>query len=52
MKAYCVSQCVAKYVRLLGMGNDCYDLIDIDREDRAISPEEAVQDVKPFESEG
>ena len=39
------------YMKELGMGNDCYDLIDIDREDRAISPEEAVQDVKPFESE-
>lgn len=40
------------YMKELGMGNDCYDLIDIDREDRAISPKEAVQDVKPFESEG
>ena len=32
----------------LGMGNDCYKLIDIDNGDALITPEEAVKDVVPF----
>lgn len=36
------------YMKELGMGNDRYILIDIDRDDRKIEPKEAVRDVKPF----
>lgn len=37
------------YMKELGMGNDRYQLIDIDNNDEEILPKEAVKDVKPFE---
>lgn len=37
------------YMKELGMGNDRYRLIDIDHEDREITPAEAVKDVVPFQ---
>ncbi|MCD7822150.1 MAG: DUF362 domain-containing protein [Clostridiales bacterium] len=37
------------YMKELGMGNDRYQLIDIDHEDRRISPADAVRDVVPFQ---
>ncbi len=36
------------YMKELGMGNDRYNLIDIDNEDRVITPEQAVEGVVPF----
>jgi hypothetical protein len=36
------------YMKELGMGNDKYQLIDIDHEDQVISPKEAVKGVTPF----
>lgn len=40
------------YMKELGMGNDCYRLIDIDNGDAVISPGDAVKDVVPFKEEG
>ncbi|MDO4615750.1 MAG: DUF362 domain-containing protein [Lachnospiraceae bacterium] len=37
------------YMKELGMGNDLYTLLDIDQDDKKITPAEAVKDVKPFE---
>ncbi|MCD8146738.1 MAG: DUF362 domain-containing protein [Clostridiales bacterium] len=37
------------YMKELGMGNDRYQLIDIDHDDRRISPADAVRDVVPFQ---
>ncbi|MCD8074969.1 MAG: DUF362 domain-containing protein [Lachnospiraceae bacterium] len=39
------------YMKELGMGNDQYILVDIDRMDMEISVEDAVKDVKPFVKE-
>lgn len=36
------------YMKELGMGNDRYTLIDLDHEQKEISPNEAVQGVRPF----
>lgn len=36
------------YMKELKMGNDKYHLIDIDNQDKAITPQEAVKDVVPF----
>lgn len=36
------------YMKELNMGNDRYQLIDIDNEDAVISPEQAVEGVVPF----
>ncbi len=36
------------YMKELGMGNDRYRLLDIDHEERQISPADAVKDLKPF----
>ena len=36
------------YMKELSMGNDRYQLIDIDNEDAAISPEQAIEGVVPF----
>lgn len=36
------------YMKELGMGNDLYHLIDIDHEDAEITPEKAVEGVRPF----
>ena len=36
------------YMKELGMGNDLYDLVDIDNGDALITPAEAVKDVVPF----
>lgn len=36
------------YMKELGMGNDRYQLIDIDHADARITPAEAVKDVVPF----
>lgn len=36
------------YMHELGMGNNRYQLVDIDNDDKVISPEEAVADVVPF----
>ncbi|MBQ7150898.1 MAG: DUF362 domain-containing protein [Synergistaceae bacterium] len=38
------------YMKELGMGNDKYNLIDIDNGDKKISLAEAVKDVKPFKA--
>lgn len=38
------------YMKELGMGNDRYQLIDIDHEDAEIQPEDAVKDVVPFKA--
>lgn len=35
------------YMKELGMGNDRYTLIDLDHEEKIITAQEAVQDVKP-----
>ncbi len=35
------------YMKELGMGNDRYTLIDVDNDDKVITPAEAVKDVKP-----
>ena len=37
------------YMKELGMGNDCYTLIDLDNEEAEIRPADAVRGVKPFE---
>ncbi len=37
------------YMKELGMGNDRYELIDIDNGDERITAEKAVEGVKPFE---
>ncbi|MBQ9419139.1 MAG: DUF362 domain-containing protein [Synergistaceae bacterium] len=37
------------YMKELGMGNDRYKLIDIDNNDKVITPADAVVGVKPFE---
>lgn len=39
------------YMHELNMGNTKYKLIDIDNEDREITREEAVKDLKPFKEE-
>ena len=39
------------YMKELGMGNDRYQLIDIDHDNAVISPAEAVEGVKPFTAE-
>lgn len=39
------------FMKELKMGNDRYQLIDIDNEDREITVKEAVQDVVPFQAE-
>ncbi len=39
------------YMKELRMGNDRYTLVDIDRGDAAITPEDAVKDVIPFGAE-
>ena len=36
------------YMKELGMGNDLYDLVDIDNGDADITPADAVKDVVPF----
>lgn len=36
------------YMKELSMGNDAYRLLDIDHDDREITPAEAVEGVKPF----
>ena len=36
------------YMKELGMGNDCYRLIDIDHGDQELSLSDAVRDVVPF----
>ena len=36
------------YMKELQMGNDCYDLLDIDHDNQAISLADAVKDVVPF----
>lgn len=36
------------YMKELGMGNDRYRLLDIDNDDRRISPKDAVKDLVPF----
>ena len=36
------------YMKELGMGNDLYDLVDVDNGDALITPAEAVKDVVPF----
>ncbi len=36
------------YMKELGMGSDCYRLLDIDNGDAVISPADAVADVVPF----
>ena len=36
------------YMKELGMGNDLYDLIDIDNGDADITTADAVKDVVPF----
>ena len=38
------------YMKELGMGNDRYQLLDIDRDDSRISPADAVRNVVPFPS--
>lgn len=38
------------YMKELGMGHDRYQLIDIDHEDRRITPQEGVAHVVPFQS--
>ena len=35
------------YMKELGMGNDLYDLIDIDRDDKIITPVEATANISP-----
>lgn len=37
------------YMKELGIGNDCYVLIDLDNGGRRMTAEEAVQNLKPFE---
>lgn len=37
------------YMKELGMGSDRYRLVDIDHDDRAITLQEAVEDVVPFQ---
>ena len=39
------------YMKELGMGNDRYILIDIDKGETRISPADAVEGVKPFGTE-
>ena len=39
------------YMKELKMGNDRYQLIDIDQDDKVITPQEAVKDVVPFGKE-
>ena len=39
------------YMKELHMGNDRYHLIDIDQDDKEITPAEAVKDVVPFGAE-
>ncbi len=39
------------YMKELHMGNDRYHLIDIDQDDKEITPAEAVKDVVPFQAE-
>ena len=36
------------YMKEMGMGNDRYDLVDIDNADAVIDTKTAVKDVKPF----
>ena len=36
------------YMKELGMGNDRYELLDIDNDDAQVSPEEITKDLKPF----
>ena len=36
------------YMKELGMGNDRYHLISVDKDDQEITPKEAVANVKPF----
>lgn len=36
------------YMKELGMGNDKYQLLDIDQNDKQITPKDAVKDVVPF----
>ena len=36
------------YMKELGMGNDRYQLIDVDHDDAVITPKDAVKDVVPF----
>ncbi|MCD7778639.1 MAG: DUF362 domain-containing protein [Clostridiales bacterium] len=36
------------YMKEMNMGNDKYELVDIDNNDEIILPKEAVKDVKPF----
>ena len=36
------------YMKELGMGNDRYQLIDVDHGDAVITPKDAVKDVVPF----
>lgn len=38
------------YMKELGMGSDDYEIIDLDNDCREISPKEAVEGVKPFNS--
>lgn len=39
------------YMKELGMGNDCYTLLDIDNDDAPITLADAVKDVVPFKAE-
>lgn len=40
------------YMKELGMGNNKYILIDLDNNNKVITPEEAVAGVKPFKDDG
>lgn len=39
------------YMKEMGMGNDCYVLIDLDNGGKRIAPKEAVTDVVPFQAD-
>ena len=39
------------YMKELGMGNDRYVLIDLDNDEKRITPADAVADVVPFVAE-
>ena len=39
---------VIVYMKELGMGNDLYDLYDLDNGEAPLTPADAVRDVKPF----
>ena len=39
------------YMKEMGMGNDRYELVDIDNADAVVDTKTAVKDVKPFASD-